>query len=208
MTLSLDASSMLAMFGSMVLLAALPSTSVLVVVARAAASGFPQGAATALGVVAGDIIYILLALFGLTLLADTLGEQLFLAKYIAAAYLIWLGVKLLKAGPASSDDQKTTTTSLYSSFLTGLLITLGDQKAVLFYLGFLPAFLDVNTATMADAGLIILITVFAVGGTKLLYAYFAESARRHFGGRFSRLLNTAAACLMIGIACFLLTTAS
>ena len=59
----------------MVVLAVIPSVSVLAVSARAAAFGFSHGLFTALGIVAGDIIFILVAVYGLVFIAEAMGEQ-------------------------------------------------------------------------------------------------------------------------------------
>ena len=51
-------------------------------------------------------------------------------------------------------------------FLTGLLVTLGDQKAILFYLGFFPAFVNLAALSLADTSLILAVATVAVGGPK------------------------------------------
>jgi len=53
------------------------------------------------------------------------------------------------------------------------MITLGDQKAILFYLGFFPAFLDLVAMSALDTAVILLVTTVAVGGVKLAYAGMA-----------------------------------
>ncbi len=60
--------------------------------------------------------------------------------------------------------------------MTGRLFTLGDQKAILFYPGFLPAFLNISILTLPDIAVILRITIVAVGGVKLAYAYAAGKA--------------------------------
>lgn len=94
-----------------------------------------------MGIVIGDIIFILIAIWGLSLLAETLSSLFFLIKYLAGAYLIFLGISLLRVQPKQVEAGEVMQSALTSSFLTGLFITLGDQKATLFYLGFFPAFL-------------------------------------------------------------------
>lgn len=196
MTGTLDAGSLAAMAVAMTALAAMPSLSVFAVSSRAASAGFAHGALTALGVVLGDVIFILLALFGLKLLAETLGGLFFLVSYAASAYLIWMGLRLWRTTAPAGGLAVPATTAL-SSFSSGLLLTLGDQKAVLFYLGFLPAFVDLARATRLDVALIIVITLLTVGGVKLVYAYAASRAGAALGARNSRLLNHIAAAVMI-----------
>ena len=87
----------LALFTAMAVLAAVPSTSVLVVSARSASSGFRHGALTAAGIVLGDIVFILLAVFGLALLVEVMGPAFVLVKYAGGAYLLWLGAMIWRS---------------------------------------------------------------------------------------------------------------
>lgn len=198
---------MVALFGAMAMLAAVPSVSVLAVSARSASSGFIHGAFTAMGIVVGDILFILLAMFGLALLVDALGSMFFLVKYLGGAYLIWLGIALWRSGARATEIGDATGASLQSSFMTGLLITLGDQKAVLFYLGFLPVFIDLAAMTYLDIGVVVGITILAVGGVKLGYAYAADSAGALFWAKAGKAMNAVAACLMIAAGTFVVVMA-
>lgn len=189
--------SAVALFAAMAVLAAVPSVSVLVVSSRAAAAGFAHGALAAAGVVAGDVVFILLALFGLVLVAEALGELFVLVKYLGAAYLVWLGIRLWRGRTAERPGHAGGGTSPWSSFTAGLLITLGDQKAILFYLGFLPAFMDMGAVTVLDALRVIAIAVVAVGGTKLAYAYAAGRLGARAGGSAALALRRAAAGVLV-----------
>jgi threonine/homoserine/homoserine lactone efflux protein len=168
---SMTITNMVTLFGAMATLAAVPSVSVLVVSARSATSGFVHGVFTAAGIVVGDLLFILLAVFGLALLVEAMGGMFFLVKYMSGAYLIWLGTVLWRVRDNITEISDTTGSSLRSSFMTGLLITLGDQKAVLFYLGFLPAFVDPKKMSHVDVEVVMAITALAVGGVKVAYAY-------------------------------------
>jgi threonine/homoserine/homoserine lactone efflux protein len=189
----------------MIVLAIIPSVSVLAVSARAAAFGFTHGLFTALGIVAGDIIFILVAVYGLVFVAEAMGEQFTLVKYIGGVYLIWLGVSLWRADARARKTEEIQKSSWSSSFLTGFLITLGDQKAILFYLGFFPAFIDLSRMTPVDTLLIILIATIGVGGAKLVYAYLADRASLIFDNSNAvRGLNIFAALIMIAVGVALL----
>ena len=169
---------LISLFFAMVLLAALPSTSVLTVVARSLSAGFWHGSVTALGIVTGDIVFILFAVYGLAVLATKLVSVFVVIKCVGSAYLITLGVTLWRANATAIKINGVEKPSWISSFLTGLLITLGDQKAVLFYIGFLPAFVDLANLTVTDTGLIIAIAICAAGGVKLAYAYMSAKVQR------------------------------
>ena len=108
-------------------------------------------------------------------------------------------VRVAAQGPARRID-KVRESSLGSSFLAGLLITLGDQKAILFYLGFFPAFVDLARMTFADTLIIIAIAAVSVGGAKLVYAWLAASAGELFVNTHAvRGLNLLAAAVMIAV---------
>lgn len=200
-------SSMIALFGTMLVLAAVPSSSVLIVVSRSATSGFLHGVLAALGIVTSDIIFILIAILGLSLLAETMGDLFVLVKYLGGAYLIWMGFSMWRTGVGEFQTHKDTDASMCSSFFSGLLFTLADQKAILFYLGFFPAFINLSALTLADTGVILLIAFFTVGGVKVAYAFMANSAASLFSHRSQRGLNVVAGSLMLAIGLFVVTGA-
>lgn len=201
---TLNISKIVALAASMAVLAALPSVSALTVTAKSASSGFIHGVFTAIGIVVGDIIFILLAVFGLVTLVQTLGSAFFLMKYICGAYLIWLGIKLWRSSPKQMQRKQNSGSSLLESFMTGLFITLGDQKVVLFYIGFLPAFLDLNKLTYIDISVLILITFCAVGGVKIGYAYAADKANTLMNDRKIGVVNAIAASMMLIVGVFVI----
>ncbi len=188
----------------MTLLALVPSVSVLAVSARAASSGFRHGVYVTLGIIAGDTIFIVAAIFGLHLLAEAMGDTFVFIKYLGGAYLIWLGIRMWLSGAGMTTGQTEADTSATSSFMTGLLITLGDQKAILFYLGFFPAFMDLKALTVLDAFIVIAIAAVAVGGVKLGYAWAASRAGALVGARIGQTLNIVAACVMIVVGAVLI----
>jgi threonine/homoserine/homoserine lactone efflux protein len=201
---NLTLTNIAALAGIMILGALVPSVSVLAVSSRSAALGFAHGALTSAGIVAGDIVFILIAIFGLSVLADLTGSHFALIKYFGAAYLIWLGIMLWRSKPKTDGVEESSKTSMPSSFLLGLLITLADQKAILFYLGFFPGFIDLSTLSLADTGIILVIAAVAVGGPKLLYAFMAGKAGLIFrNSKATRAINIAAGSVLVGVGVFL-----
>ncbi|HAX75696.1 MAG TPA: hypothetical protein DCY88_07655 [Cyanobacteria bacterium UBA11372] len=198
-------SSIVALFSAMIVLASIPSISVLAVTTRAAASGFIHGVFATIGIVLGDIIFIIIAIWGLSFLAETMGNLFVLIKYIGGAYLIWLGIRLCRSKSQEVETEEVVKSSLLSSFMTGLLITLADQKAILFYFGFFPAFLDISKISYLDTGIIIAIATLAVGGVKLGYAFMADKARLLISSKFRKRINIAAGCVTIAVGVFLIT---
>jgi threonine/homoserine/homoserine lactone efflux protein len=200
--------SAVALFATMAVLALLPSVSVMTVLARSASLGFRHGAVTSLGIVAGDLVYVLLAIYGLSLLTTTLGGWVVVIKYLGAVYLIGLGITLWRSQSSGLEIQQPSETALLSSFLAGFLLTLGDQKAVLFYLSFFPAFVDLSALTWIDTGVVVAIALTAVGGVKLAYACLANQVRNLLPhGKANRWLSRIAGCILfsLGVAVLLRT---
>ena len=163
------------LFGIMVALAALPSASVALVVTRSATLGVANGVAVTAGIILGDLIFILLAIFGLTVMAETMGSLFMVVKYIGAAYLIWLGYTLItsKSTTTITIDKTIKKQNLATSFLAGFILTLGDIKAIIFYASLLPAFIDLSTLQTSDVLIIISVMVTSLGSVKILYAFSA-----------------------------------
>ena len=166
-----------ALLGAMILLAMTPDTSVIAVVARSLASGFSHGIVTIIGLLFGDFVFIILAVYGLSAIAETMSGLFIVLKYLGGSYLIYLGIKLWQAKSKAIEVEEVNELSWLSNFLCGLLITISDPKAILFYISFLPAFLDLSNISRLDIGIIMLNATIAVGGVKLVYAYMADKAR-------------------------------
>jgi len=201
---SMTFSSIVALFSAMVVMASIPSVSVLAVSTRSATFGFIHGVFTTIGVVVGDIIFIAISILGLSLIAAKMGSLFVFVKYLGGVYLIFSGIQLFRSKIRDVKTQEIVKASLFSSFLTGLLITLGDQKATLFYLGFFPAFFDVSKISYFDTAIVIAIATVSVGGVKLGYALMANRARFLIRPQINKGLNMVAGCVMIAVGVFLI----
>lgn len=195
------------LFFVMVTLAVVPSASVALVVARSATAGFLNGSAAAAGIVVGDLLFVCLAVLGMAALAEVMGSGFMILRYVAAAYLIWFGFSLLKSKPASQQQPSAhSAATLSASFLSGLLLTLSDVKAILFYASLLPAVVDMSSITPSEISLIVVLTIVAVGGVKLTYAY-AASRWLALAGLFKaqRVVHKTVGGVMVGAGLYLLT---
>jgi len=194
----------------MVVLAAMPSTSVALVVTRSATLGVGNGFAVAAGIVLGDLVFIMLAMLGLSVVAETMGGLFMVIKYLGALYLLWLGFSLLKS------QSKTTITvdstrekgNLVTSFLAGFILTLGDVKAIVFYVSLFPVFIDLSALQVAEVLVIAFVTVVSVGGVKVLYALSATKvATLARGLKFENAARKTAGGLMVGAGTYLIVKA-
>lgn len=187
----------LVMFG----LAAMPSASVALVVTRSATLGFRAGVAASAGVVTGDLLFAGMAMGGMVAAADSLGDLFAWMRGLGGAFLIWLGIGLLRRrSRAAVQDAPADRRSLLASYLAGLLLTLGDVKAILFYASLFPSLFDLRDLSMVQAGILMGLTAITVGGVKLAYATTAQTiAIRWWSGQPSPVLQSAAGVLLIAI---------
>lgn len=199
---------MMILFSSMLILAALPSASVALVVSRSASHGVRQGMMVALGIVSADLLFAGLAIVGMSALAHWLGELFTLIRLIAACYLIWLGWQLLR--PTRREQPSSVRKSVWgSSYLSGLLLTLADVKAIVFYASLFPSVVDIQVFTAVDFICLFFLTLFAVGGVKLLYAWLGSSLAVRLGGkRLGLVWQRITGGLMVGGGLYLLVRQS
>ncbi len=166
-------------FGAaMFLLAVSPGPGVFATIARALASGFSHAALLTLGIVVGDLIFLLLAIYGLSSMAELLGNFFTFVKYAGGLYLIWLGLKIWRSTPELVSVQGVRELSWKRNFMSGLVITLANPKVIFFYLGFLPTFVDLASLTHLDVFAISSVVTIVLGGVLLSYAWTASRARR------------------------------
>ena len=185
---------------AMLILAASPGPGVFATTARAMASGFRPALAVIWGIVLGDIIFLLFAAFGLSVVAQVLGNLFFIVKIGGGAYLVWLGIKiwLQKPEPGQVRQQAAISRSKWGNFASGLIITLSNPKVILFYCGFLPTFLDLSALTIVDLALVVVIITAVLSSVLITYAYLASRARKIFTRETAvKRLNRAAGGVMI-----------
>ena len=200
--------SMVSLFVALVILAVIPGPGVFTVVARSMASGFFHGLVTVFGIVFGDYIFIILSVYGLSALASTMGGIFTLIKYAGAAYLVWLGIKLLLTKYSSVEVKPIIELSFFSNFIAGLATTLSNPKAILFYVSFFPAFINVQSVTVIEIGQLLLVATMAVGSVMAAYAYAASKASLLFkSSRAAKTLNVTAGSIMVGSGVLLATKA-
>ena len=201
--------AVLSLFVVMVGLAVMPSASVALVVTRSATLGVRNGIAVALGIVLGDLVFVALAIVGMTTLAETMGAFFVVFKVVGGAYLVWLGIGLIRSRNtpvlSSGDVRKST---VCASAAAGFVLTLGDVKAIFFYASLLPTFVDMATLTRFDVGAVVLVTCLAVGGVKVGYAVVARRlVGRLRGASAQRFFRTTTGSLLVGAGTYVVARA-
>ena len=185
---------------AMTILAVTPGPGVFASVAQALSGGFRSAWNVIAGIIIGDILFLMLAIFGLSAVAKVLGEFFFIVRLIGGAYLIWLGYKMWTTQPlAFTANHKANQRNGWQRFLGGLFITLGNPKVILFYVGFLPTFIDLNHLKHVDILVVASIVTLVLAGVMGCYTFMAGRARLIFTSqRAARNLNRTAGTVMIG----------
>ncbi|MEA3466707.1 MAG: LysE family translocator [Thermodesulfobacteriota bacterium] len=197
--------TLLAFAAAMFLLAASPGPGVFATVARALASGFSHAAVLVLGIVVGDLIFLLLAIYGLASMADILGSFFTFVKYAGGLYLIWLGFKIWCSTPEAPSVQGVQELSLGKNFMSGLVITLANPKVIFFYLGFLPTFVDLRSLTQLDVLVISMVVTTVLASVLLFYAWTASHAGQIFKSKKTlQAINRSAGGVMMTAGCTIL----
>ena len=197
--------SILGLSVAMFLLAITPGPGVFATVSKALSSGFKHSIPVIIGIVIGDLIFLLLAIYGLSAVAETFGTLFVVIKYLGAAYLIWLGIRLWQTHPAKTDIISSEYRSGKYSFLAGLSITLGNPKVILFYLGFLPTFVDLEALSSIDVAIVVFVVSLVLGSVMLFYAYTASRVKVVFKSETAQCwVNRAAGSAMIATGAILI----
>ncbi|OPX35117.1 MAG: lysine transporter [Desulfobacteraceae bacterium 4484_190.1] len=171
--------SLISLSVAMLILAASPGPGVFATVARSLASGFRPAMAVIIGIVVGDIIYLMFAIFGLSIVAQTLGEFFIIIRVCGGIYLFWLGLKIWFSKPPETESKQLyEKQSQLGNIISGLLITLSNPKVILFYCGFLPTFLDLSTLNVIDIALITCVITIVLTTVLTIYAGLASHARQ------------------------------
>lgn len=150
-------------------------------VARGVAFGFPSAAGMALGGLVGDIAFASVALFGLALIAASAELLLVALRYVGAAWLIWLGLRLLLARAAAAAPREAGARGIGRGLAAGALLSLGNPKAALFYAAVFPGFFDIAALGPAEIGAIYAVIASILVGGHLLWAAAAARAGRWLG---------------------------
>lgn len=191
---------------AMFLLAITPGPGVFATVSKALASGFRSAIPVVAGIVVGDLVFLMLAIFGLAAIAEEFAALFTIIKYLGAGYLIYLGIKLVRSQPGAVVSPQAS--SGRYSFFAGLSITLGNPKVILFYLGFLPTFVDMTTLATGDIAIVATIVSVVLGTVMAFYAFTASRARKLFRSSVAmNRMNKTAGGVMIGTGSVLLAKA-
>jgi len=171
------------------LFAVVPGPAVVYVVTRSIAQGRAGGIASTLGIETGNMIHVAAAALGLSALLASSALAFAAIKYVGAAYLIYLGVRKILDRSQDDEKEKRTPEPLNRLYLHGVAVAVLNPKTALFFLAFLPQFVDpargpISLQLAVLGVLLVAVTALSDG----VYALLAGTAGNWFRGnaRFMR----------------------
>ena len=178
----------------------IPGPAILAIIAKSLTSGLKSSLSLIIGILLGDVFYITLVIIGMTAIGKFLGDFFVFIRFAGALYLIYLGLSLwFKDTDLVCSTSKKGSRDEYKNFLTGFSITLGNPKAILFHLGFLPTFFDLSAINLTDAFLIIFVFLVMLGTSLSFYALVATKLKLFVKDQQKvRILNRGAGTIFIG----------
>ena len=188
--------------GALAIAAAIPGPGIVAIVARALGSGFRSSVFMAFGLIIGDLVYLTAVISGLALLAQTFGTAFLVIKWAGVAYLAWLAWTFWSSGiTAEKVNSAPSRDGAFASVLSGLLVTLGNPKVMVFYIAITPTIIDIATISLADYGVLVAITAMVLLVVLVPYLVLAAKARWFLATpRALKALNRSAAAIMAGAA--------
>ena len=197
--------SLLAFTIAAVVLAITPGPGIAYVVARTVAGGRSEGLASCFGTGIGGLLHVLAAALGLSLIVAQSAVAFTLVKYLGAAYLIYLGVRLLLRKDQQFKIEAIPSQGVRRALFEGIVVEALNVKTALFFLAFLPQFVSPSEPLVPQLVLLgsicvalnTLADVLAVfGADRLLKSGAARAAR-------ARLLTRMSGVTMLGLGAYL-----
>lgn len=155
-----------------------PGPGVFAILARAMSHGTGACLSLALGMTLSDIAYLVLACLGLATLATHWSDVFALIRIVGGLYLCYLGYRLWVSPVSSISRSAPSAQSRGQGFLQGFLISASNPKVILFYIAFLPTFIDLQALTRTDIAIASALTFVALMSGMMLIAVSVSHLRQ------------------------------
>lgn len=196
--------TLLAYSGALFVAAAIPGPGMTAIVARALGSGFRPTFFMGLGLILGDLCYLTAVILGLALVAQTFTTPFLIIKYLGVLYLVYIAWKLWTSGLIAQDIEAKRSTNIGLSFLSGLLVTLGNPKTMLFYVALVPTLIPLEAIGPKDYAALVGVTFVVLIAVLIPYILLASQARTLLKKPNSlKALNRSAASILAGTAAYI-----
>jgi threonine/homoserine/homoserine lactone efflux protein len=174
--MSVDASTLWVFALASLALAVVPGPAVLYIVAQSVHRGRATGVVSALGIATGGLVHVLAAVIGLSAVLATSAAAFTVVKLLGAAYLVWLGIRtLLSPGDERIGGRLPEPTSR-RVYTQGVVVNVLNPKTALFFLAFLPQFVDPDAPARPQLALLGAVFVVIALASDLVWALVAGTA--------------------------------
>lgn len=200
----LDLRLFLLFFTAALVLAATPGPGIFYVLGQTLAGGRRTGVLSSLGTFWGGLLHVLAAAFGLSAVLAASAVAFAVVKYLGALYLVWIGISMIRSRNAGMDDYAKQAPPAHV-FRQGVLTEALNPKTALFFLSFLPQFVNVHFGHVIVQFLLLgLVSVSLNTLADLLVVSFAAplGRRLHNSPLFRRNQRVASGVGMIGLGAF------
>jgi threonine/homoserine/homoserine lactone efflux protein len=199
----------LAFAAATMVLLVIPGPTILLVVSYALGQGWRAAVPLAIGVALGDLTAMTLSLFGVGALLQASATLFTVLKWAGAAYLIYLGFKLFRAGGALNVEAVTDPRSSLKMLGHAWLVTALNPKSITFFVAFVPQFVNHALPFAPQATLMVATFVVLAFANAFGYAFIATRARAIFANPSAiKLFNRAGGSLLMGAGVAILATRS
>lgn len=162
---------------ALILNAGTPGPSIAALVSRVISRGWSDVAPFVAAMWIGEIIWLSLAMAGLSALAETFHGAFVVLKYLGVAYLLYLAWKMWTDPVSAGEGSLPQRQSAVSMFFTGFALTLGNPKIMVFYLALLPSLIDLAQPSFSLWAIIASVTVVSLAAVDFFWIALAHLAR-------------------------------
>jgi threonine/homoserine/homoserine lactone efflux protein len=159
-----DISSLILFISAGLVLNLTPGPDMMYCATRSIGQGRAAGVVSAFGIAAGSLVHAAAAVLGLSALLVYSSTAFFVVKYIGAAYLVYLGIRMIMSGKARTGASEFPPVSLLRVFRQGAITNILNPKVALFFLSFLPQFVNPERGSVT-LQILILAAIFNFTGT-------------------------------------------
>lgn len=186
----------LAYVAACLVLALMPGPVVTLLVANGLSHGMRASVLTIAGAQAGLLLVIALIAVGLTSMMATMGVWFDWVRLVGAAYLVWLGVSMMRAPAASAMTRAPEPRGGF--FLQGFLVLMSNPKVLVFFGAFIPQFVDLDRPHAPQVALLGVTFMVIAAATDMVYALAAGRARGWLSARRSRAIGVVSGGFLVG----------
>ena len=175
-----------------------PGPTVTVIIANSLARGTWAGLAIILGTQIGVATMIVTVALGMGAVVEFMGFAFDWIKLAGAAYLIWLGIRMIRSNGEIGTAEAQADRNFASLVREGFFVIWANPKALIFFGAFLPQFVDLSAPSIPQIVILGLFFMLVAGSTDCVYALVAGGAREFINAARVRVVSRVSGFILIG----------